>query len=262
MSEGIDKLQEIGAQKIHETTHITKIYVQAMLHESFEEMNRIQFLGFVSILEREYKINLDSLRAKGNEYFSDIPHIQDNKNKIIVAPKKKKNYSLFYITIAVIVFIAVTAFSITNFSSAQTDKKVQVLDNSNINSATQNMTPIIDELNASIEDENLSVLEEDIEPEVILPPKSLKIMPNVKVWVGYIDLQTHKKYQKIVSDELTLDPQKDWILVFGHGDLNIEVNSEIQEFKTKDNLRFSYIDGVFEKITYNEFKKLNKGNEW
>jgi len=125
------------------------------------------------------------------------------------------------------------------------------------------MTLIVDKLNATtIEDENLSVMEEEIEPEAVLPPKSLKIIPNIKVWVGYIDLQTYKKYQKIVSDELVLDPEKNWILVCGHGDLNIEANSEIHEFKDKNNLKFSYIDGVLKKITYNEFKNLNRGNKW
>jgi len=51
-------------------------------------------------------------------------------------------------------------------------------------------------------------------------------------------------------------------LVCGHGDLNIEVNSEIEEFKTKKNLRFSYIDGVLKMLTYSEFKELNRGKEW
>ncbi|OIP53844.1 MAG: hypothetical protein AUK54_07725 [Helicobacteraceae bacterium CG2_30_36_10] len=263
MSQAIEKLKEIGAQKIHETTHISKLYIQGMLHETLDDMNRIQFFGFISILEREYHIDLAHLREKGNKYFNEISHIEDSKNKIFAAPKKKTNYSLFYITIAVLIFIAVTAFTITNFSSAQTDKKVEVLDNSNIDSATQNMTLIVDKLNATtIEDENLSVMEEEIEPEAVLPPKSLKIIPNIKVWVGYIDLQTYKKYQKIVSDELVLDPEKNWILVCGHGDLNIEANSEIHEFKDKNNLKFSYIDGVLKKITYNEFKNLNRGNKW
>lgn len=269
MSEGIDKLKEIGAQKIHETTHISKQYVQGMLHESFDDMNKIQFLGFVSILEREYHINLDSLRAKGNEYFNDIVSTQNSKDKIFVTPKKKRNYSLFYIIIAVVVFIAVTAFTITNFSSAATDKKVQLLDN-NIESIAENIPPLMEELNTTveeepgiiIEDENLTEIDEDIVPEAVLVAKSLKIIPNVRVWIGYIDLQTFKKYQTFVSDELVLDPEKDWILVCGHGDLNIELNSEIQEFKTKNNLKFSYIDGVLKKITHSEFKQLNRGSGW
>ncbi len=262
MSEGIDKLKEIGAQKIHESTHISKRYIQGMLHESFDDMNKIQFLGFVSILEREYSINLDSLRAKGNEYFNDITSTEDSKNKIFITPKKKRNYSFFYIIIALLIFIAVTAFTITNFSSEATDKKVELLDNNTIENVTKNIIPLIEEHNTTIEDENLSISDEDIVPETVLLPKSLKIMPNIRVWVGYIDLQTFKKYQIFVTDELILDPEKDWLLVFGHGDLNIELNSEIQEFKTKKNLRFSYIDGELKKISYSEFKHLNRDSEW
>ena len=45
MSEGFDKLKDIGAQKIHESTHISRKYIQDILQEDFSGMNRIQFLA-------------------------------------------------------------------------------------------------------------------------------------------------------------------------------------------------------------------------
>ena len=41
MSSGIDKLQELGAQKIYEQTHVSKEHVQAILHNSFEGLNKV-----------------------------------------------------------------------------------------------------------------------------------------------------------------------------------------------------------------------------
>lgn len=52
VNEGFEKLGTIGAQKINEKTHISKYHVQALLHNNFDDMTKIQFLGFVSILER------------------------------------------------------------------------------------------------------------------------------------------------------------------------------------------------------------------
>ena len=64
MSSGLEKLRSIGAQKIHEQTHIARQHAQALLHESFDDMSRIHFLGFISILEREYSVDLSDLKAK------------------------------------------------------------------------------------------------------------------------------------------------------------------------------------------------------
>ena len=289
MSEGIQKLKELGAQKIHETTHINKQYLQAMLHESFEGMNRIHFLGFVSILEKEYDVDLTSLRAKAEAYFNDSAPSGNNRNKIFMTPKKKKNYSFIYVAIAVLVFVAVTAFTITNFSSDTTDQTVQMLDSEIIDDPADAMMPAFEEeLNVTVDDanhsmvdgnyskvdenrskvdENHSMADENYalaaqQTQAIVPSKTFKMIPSTTVWVGYIDLQTYQKQQKIVSDELALDPEKNWLIVSGHGNLKVEVNKEIKEFKGNKNLRLSYIGGVLSEITHDEFKTLNKGKGW
>ena len=82
------------------------------------------------------------------------------------------------------------------------------------------------------------------------------------MWLGYVDLATYKKGQKIFSDEFSLDPSKDWILAFGHGRINIEINGIIKKFENPKNIRFSYIDGELKEISLEEFKGLNKGRRW
>jgi hypothetical protein len=98
----------------------------------------------------------------------------------------------------------------------------------------------------------------DIKEEI----SSFKIIPINKVWLGYIDLSTYKKYQKTFIDEFSLDPSKDWLLVFGHGNITIEVNGIIKKFANKKGIRFSYINGELKEITLKEFKSLNRGNRW
>ena len=80
--------------------------------------------------------------------------------------------------------------------------------------------------------------------------------------MGYVDLDTHKKYQKTFKDEFDLDPTKDWLLAFGHGHINIEIDGVIKKYKIRKNVRFSYIDGKLEEISLEEFKRLNKGSRW
>lgn len=90
----------------------------------------------------------------------------------------------------------------------------------------------------------------------------LKVLPVKKVWVGYIDMKTKKKHQTFATKELEIDPNKDWLLLFGGGHITLEVNYEIQKFSSKNNMRFKYEDGKLTKIGVEEFKRLNNGNKW
>jgi hypothetical protein len=51
-------------------------------------------------------------------------------------------------------------------------------------------------------------------------------------------------------------------LLFGHNNIEIELNGEIQKFEKSKNVQFLYQDGVLTQISLDEFKKLNKGNKW
>jgi len=264
MSEYFDKLKRIGAQKIHENTHISRLHVESILEEDFTKMTKIQLLGFISILEREYGLDLEALKNSAIKYFQDIQEEEGEKDiKIFLVPKRRRNLTPIYLVVVFMIFISIVFVSIRVSSS---NEKVSPIDNRVIQSAKSNIEPIIEPK----VDENITV------PEVIQEPEpepianidankeitSFKILPKVKVWLGYVDLGTHKKYQKTFKDEFDLDPSKDWLLAFGHGRLQIEINGVVKKYKNKKNVRFSYIDGKLEEISLEEFKRLNKGSRW
>ena len=280
MSDGLKKLQAIGAQKIYETTHISKQHVQAILHESFEDISKIQFIGFISILEREYNIELDDLKSKGLNYFSEFPQKDVKSETVFVTSKKKKNYSKFYIFFVLVIFVVVAIFSIKPYSLVDVETKsikLEEINNSAINSAKK----IIIKENISSSDINQStennitnikvinilelkeVKKEPIKEEVKEKlTSSLIIKPKNRVWMGYINIETHKKHQTVFKNKFTFDTNKDWIIVFGHGYINLEIDGKVKSFNTKSNLRFLYKDNKLTKIDLKEFKRLNRGKTW
>ncbi|WP_373003030.1 hypothetical protein [Sulfurimonas sp.] len=263
MSEGLDKLKSIGAQKIHEQTHIARQHVQAVLHETFDDMTKIQLLGFISILEREYSVDLSDLKAQGQAFYAEESSKIEHDTKVFVSPKKKKSYTIVYILVVVVIFAVAVLFTLDLTSTASTKAKTHAIDNSAINNAKDSMSQ-----NATIEneDENATlpaVIEVKPEPvKVVEVVKSFKIIPNSELWIGYIDLSNHKKYQKLFKGELDIDPNKNWILTLGHGYVKVEINGEVTEFKDKLNIRLLYKDSKLSKITFKEFKELNKGSKW
>lgn len=248
--DGYEELKEIGWQKLHEDTHIPKEHTKGLVSANFSSMNKIQFLGFISILEREYSINLDSLKNKGLEYFEDNTLEFTIAKKVFVAPKKTKSFTMYYLIAAIVIFALVV------FSSSTTSTEVQTsdvrIDNTNIQNATKSIAPKIEQV----------MLEEAKKVEEKRLAARFKILPKDILWVGYIDLDTGKKLQKTFDDELALNPHGHWLLTLGHGNVDFDVNGELIQYQTSRNIRFEYKDGVLRKIRTAEFTRLNKGEKW
>ncbi len=288
MESNLQILRDMGAHKIHSETHISREFVQALIHESFEDLQSVQFFGFVSILEKTYGLDLSDLKAKGKAHFSDEDSKSDEVKKVFVVAKRQKSNTNLFLFIGILVFLSFIYYSFVYLNSME-DTAI-IVDNSKIEDAQKNLemlpqkelTLVVDENKndntVTSEDENVSkevitpiqadevlskVLEEEPKKiEAIESVLSLKILPKRKIWAGYINIATNQKYQKVFRKEFSLDTSKDWLLLFGQGTAKLEVNGEVKKFSSKQNMRFKYVEGKFKKITVTEFKILNKGRKW
>lgn len=281
MSDGLKVLRDIGAQTIHNETHISREYVQAIIHETFDGIQSVQFMGFVSILERDYKVDLSELKAKAKIHFQDENEKLEKSEQIFVSPTKKTSYTKMYMFLGIVLFLSfMYVSSIAPELGQLNDIKIEkeVKDNgmlpmleekafvvAKVDSNETNTSLILEEKIAKIIDTNTTlneIPEETIVPENVSIVRSLKILPKRKIWAGYINIETNQKYQKVFREEFALDVTKDWLLLFGTGTVKLEVNGENVKFSSDQNMRFKYISGVFTKITVTEFKSLNKGRKW
>ena len=273
MSEALDKLKSIGAIKINEATHIPVEHVQAMLQENFAKFSKVQFIGFISILEREYEMDLSEFRHLGLEYFKE-QDVKEISNGIFDTPKTKDKKPLYILSGVVVLFVIIYALGqIISSDTVSKEESTPVLsqdfteDSKEIEidkelpqeeNATQDLN-----LTASVE-ENVTTTEAEVLP--IAAEKegtdSFKIVAKTKVWFGYINVNTHKKYQKTFKGELSLDAKEEWLLIFGHGFIDMYIDGELQKFKSHKNVHFHYKDGHLETITSREFKRINRGRKW
>ncbi|MCD6173045.1 MAG: hypothetical protein J7J96_04540, partial [Sulfurimonas sp.] len=241
MGDSISVLKEIGVQKIHNDTHISKEYVQAIVYEAFDEVSSVQFNGFISILEREYDLDLSDLKSKGKAYFEEQNSKSQEEKKVFVIPQKKKSYGVLYFTLVVLVFLSflyyVFVYSASTIITIDKidDTKIQnaqksIIDTvevksvvSDINETNSSSEIIVADLNTTTKDENieLEVIQEELEEEVLEELRTLKILPKNKVWAGYINIETNQKYQKIFRKEFALDIDKNWLLLFGAGTVKL-----------------------------------------
>ena len=144
MSEHFDKLRSIGPQKIHENTHISRLHVEGILDEDFTKMTKIQLFGFISILEREYGLDLDPLKNLANKYFQDIKDEEGEEDvKVFLAPKRKRNLTPIYLLVVVVIFISIMFISM---SGSKSKEELAPIDNRVIESAKSTIEPVADTL--------------------------------------------------------------------------------------------------------------------
>ncbi|MBU1928215.1 helix-turn-helix domain-containing protein [bacterium] len=275
MSENFTKLKEIGLAEISEQTHISKQHIEALLQENFKALKKVQFLGFLSILERDYRLDLSELKERGLKFYSDGESAKPAS--VFIEKRSQKSSKAIYILIALIIFILAIYYSL---GSEKADIEVNA---TQVQSVTQEMEALVEnnvsELNNSLnetnasselaEDMDVNAPSEPLQTETALPAKemksmanSLKILAKSKLWFGYIELGTENKTQKVFSGDLELDASKNFLLLFGHNNVEIELNGEKQEFEKNKNIQFLYKDGELSQISLDEFKKLNKGEKW
>ncbi len=273
MSKGLEKLKEIGAQRISEDTHIPVEHVQAIIHQSFDSFTRVQFLGFVSILEREYGEDLSDLRFRGLESFEPFADSLKSES-VFISPKRKKSFTALYLFLAIIALGAVAYYNIylpqetteieqkqSNIDLNQTQSNAMILEN---NTTILEGNNSLSDINSSelVEESSLQEPLESEEPVEQSVPAVLKFSTKSKLWLGYIDLQTNRRYDKSFAQEFELDATKSWLLVLGHKFVNIELKETTVDVSKESTLRFLYKDAKIEPLTLGEFKKLNKGRAW
>ncbi|HIC43374.1 MAG TPA: hypothetical protein EYO73_03515 [Sulfurimonas sp.] len=267
---GLEKLKGIGAHKIFERTHIARKFVEDILNKQFSRMSKIQFMGFTSILERDYNIDLHELKEdylkssstqdiKGKEPFIVSQQTETDKNSV-----NKNMYILVGILVLGALYMLLKPESTSEPLSkpqknieVQSTKIVNELKNSTIEKAKLN-------LNSLGATKSLIKDKTDIDEVVVEPIHTSKfeVSPKSKLWIGIVDLETFKRTQKISSRSFELDPDKEWLLVMGHGYVKFEVNGVEKSYRDESKVWFSYENASLSKLTRSEFKEKNRGKSW
>lgn len=277
--ETFEDLQNLGVDSLHERTHIARHQIELILNKSFDKLNRIQFMGFISILEREYNINLSSLR---DEYDVQIPmqSIFDviSASTVLQPQSTVRKRWIMGAMVAIIILIIVTSMTQGELSIAPKEEVIKLNTNmtkglecnitaeSNVtleNNATESN---LSEVNTS---EAITVLPLQEQNNSVVPDvqgrdfgHALSIKPSSKVWVGIMDLSTQDKRQKVTKEPIIIDTTKSWLFIFGHGRLNIVTDEGSRTLKERNAVWFVYENGLLKQLSREEFEEKNHGSKW
>lgn len=258
-----EDLQELGSGKIHERTHISRHKLELLLTKSFGELNRLQVMGFISILEREYLIDLTSLREEYDAFVQVHPEVALPKASVILqAASNTRKKWIIGSGIAIIVLIGMGIFMQGKLANFPEDEMIQ-LSTAEVEIPEENLTVAAEanrsEMNTTIVEQNTTS-----KPTHMMSTEtnSVMIKPIFNVWVGMIDMNTSAKSEKVTKDPIVLEGDKDLLLVFGHGRLEVNTPQGSKTMREKNMVYFAYENGILSPINAAEFKVKNNGNSW
>ncbi len=298
--DGFGKLKELGSKKISAATHIQVAHVESILNKEFEQFQKPQFFGFISILEREYKIDLSGLKQEflfaraeeeitheGNFDIAESGSKFFEKNRALLSDKRV----LYGAAGSAVVLLLIVLISLIDFSSKE-EHKIEI-NNTAIDQAKKNLN--IEPVNvANVEDAmhdndvesaefgqdtaeaNASATEvhaldaaasevdanEPVSSTEPMMPLYFRIVPRGKLWLGIINEETHKRRVETITEPLVLDANKNWLIVTGYGHLDLDCGDTTKQYREDNKLLFLYENGVCQVIDEEEFKARNKGKLW
>lgn len=260
-----EDLQNLGTSSIHEHTHIARKQVEALLNKSFGEISRVQFMGFISILEREYGADFSDIRSEYDDYSRSNSNNVLQQSPILQAPSKTRSRWVLGAIASVLILVGL-GFAIQKALGNAPKEEVIVLNSANVDVISE---PIDANLSSDINESEANLSVETSEQNMTSPENKMQaigsavtIRPVYKVWVGMLDLSSGMKTQKITKEPIVVDTTKNWLFVFGHGRLEIETPDANQTLREKNTVRFSYENGKLERLSNEEFRAKNSGVNW
>lgn len=266
-----EDLQELGANVIHEQTHIARAKLELVLNKTYIDLTRVQFMGFISILEREYGIDLSSIRHEYDEFMQTHPDVVLPKSSVILqAESRSRQKWVLGGIVAIAVLIALGSMTQGKLSISPSDDIIK-LNSTDVQVVDQNTDAVLPlEMNTTvvtpIAEANVSAVKHEQNTSKAASAVNFKsamnIKPITKVWVGMMDMTTGQKTQKITKDTIVLDGSKNTLFMFGHGRLEITTPEEKKTLKERDAVWFTFEDGKLQQINEAQFIEINKGTNW
>jgi hypothetical protein len=108
----IEMLKKTGIETISMRTHISTDNVRKLLAGEFESFSAIQFNGFVTIIEREFDVDLSEWRSKFSQCMPEVEEplvpAEDDLFANAAKSKKQQRMTVAVLTALLIIVVAVT----------------------------------------------------------------------------------------------------------------------------------------------------------
>lgn len=153
-------LEEHTIKSISQKTKISEENLENLLASNFDSLKKIKTLGFISILEREYKADLKALREEALTFYSE----NREENGFTVAlpvEEEKKGTSKLFIFVVLILLGYASWYFFTQFDKTHLSELIPFMDEQTIETEEKTKAITVEDLsiaNVVVKDTNTNVV--------------------------------------------------------------------------------------------------------
>lgn len=280
---GLEKLKNIGIEKIREVTNLDIGKIQDILDKRFDRLDPVRAKGFIQMLEKDFNLDL-SFWLEEYAQFQNQKNQKNQKQTDKTIEHSQKNTALFWLSC---IGLLVVGGGLLYWISSKPHIKETPL----VSQATQEQTKVLpkqEESSGIASKEPIEVVaqnpvesKEEVSQEQKMQTKPLyeygvSVFPQMAyneenvlfitakapLWIGIINLDTKKRVAKTKKEfEIPLDKQL--LINIARGGFNASFDDEEKYFNTyKPVYLIHTIQGGLREISKEEFMSLNGGVEW
>jgi hypothetical protein len=120
-------LEENTIKGISQKTKISEDNLENLLAANFDALKKIKTLGFISIIEREYKADLNALREEALEFYAQ--HGEDNGFTVVIpVEEEKKGKSKLFLFIILALLAYASWYFFTQFDKKHLSELIPFMD--------------------------------------------------------------------------------------------------------------------------------------
>ncbi|PAF47017.1 hypothetical protein BKH41_08305 [Helicobacter sp. 12S02232-10] len=289
MEEAITVLKKIGVKEINKTTKISVGKIEDILEKRFSNLQRVRVVGFLKILEREYRVDLSGwLKEYDENFFSgmqidesieDIEHSVNNldfdtqKQKDDLIKERKKQLiskKRFYISLIVVLVVlgGYFAYKTIFMKSSNISKDMPLTQQEDMLASSQDeIVPKEDENKLQEEKSDVDLTEDTSESTAEdAPVKTQKkyknqilVTPDHSLWIEVFDLDSKQKFQTTIDAAYPIEVKDHKLLIsFGHGEFSLETDAGVVRYEKSYPIRFLYTPETgLKRIRYAQYLKLS-----
>lgn len=152
-------IEKYGLDEVSKRTKIAKHNLEKLLKKEFSSFSKPRALGFVSILEREYKEDLSAFKEEIHKWFEDNSKDDKRGNNITFPPLESKKKSRHWIATVPIIIVLIFGFYLYRNEFSNTELANESIIVNNIQTVTDEKRDetTIKKLKSEESEENTSV---------------------------------------------------------------------------------------------------------
>ncbi|MBN2896039.1 MAG: hypothetical protein JXK05_09150 [Campylobacterales bacterium] len=274
MVDVLEPLKRLDPETISSRTKISPANIKRLLNREFESFSKVQFFGFISILEREYGIDLYLLK-EDYAAFDAARHPRLQEREYVLGTPRERRSGRWWLGVLMLALLAWTIYTLLPVRSSEQATTVeyaaiskakerleaahqQALSEANLSSSSESAGLLMSSIAITAQETFAS----SVAASSAAGTAELILMPARRLWLGLIDADSGQKMQQIIESPFEINTSKRWRGILGHGYVEVRVNGVAQSYRTPDKLWFVYDNGTFEIVDSTVFLQLNGGKAW